>query len=150
MRGVISLLPHTPPWHGAYLITGTTLPLSLPLPFDVWNEDATWNFNYVKVFWFMMCSVVVGRWRWRRRQHGPLKCWYLTTTLHRVTTQKTSTWTFSAVKTSNLASSGINVKINGMDYLKQRIRYSTESVIPDVFAWTWQKLEYQWDVCLNE
>jgi hypothetical protein len=26
---------------------------------------------------------------WRWRQHGPLKCWYPTTTLHDVTTQKT-------------------------------------------------------------
>jgi len=62
------------------------------------------------------CSVVVKylkRWcpvttytasqpeRWK--QHGPLKRWYPTTTLHLVTTQKTSTCTIIAVKTSNLA-----------------------------------------------
>jgi len=29
---------------------------------------------------------------WRWREHGPLKRWYLTTTLHGVTTQRTSTW----------------------------------------------------------
>jgi len=29
---------------------------------------------------------------WRRRQHGPPKRLYPTTTLHDVTTQKTSTW----------------------------------------------------------
>jgi hypothetical protein len=28
------------------------------------------------------------------REHGPLKSWYPTTTLHGVTTQKTSTWNF--------------------------------------------------------
>jgi len=28
---------------------------------------------------------------WRRKQHGPLKRWY-PTTIHGVTTQKTSTW----------------------------------------------------------
>jgi hypothetical protein len=39
-----------------------------------------------------------------RRQHGPLKRWYPTTTLHGVTTQKTSTRFFIAVmKTSTLA-----------------------------------------------
>jgi hypothetical protein len=37
-------------------------------------------------------SPVTLLWRWR--QHGPLKCWYPTTTLHGITTQKTlSTWT---------------------------------------------------------
>jgi hypothetical protein len=30
---------------------------------------------------------------WKWRQHGPLKRWYPTTKLHRVTTQKTSAWT---------------------------------------------------------
>jgi hypothetical protein len=39
---------------------------------------------------------------WRWRQHGPLKRWYPTTTLHCVTTQETSTWIFTAVKTANL------------------------------------------------
>jgi hypothetical protein len=41
----------------------------------------------VRVFWV---SVVEG-YLWRCRQHGPLKCWYPTTTLHGITTQKTST-----------------------------------------------------------
>jgi hypothetical protein len=40
---------------------------------------------------------------WRWRQHGPLKLWYPTTTLHGLTTQKTLTWIFTAVKTSALA-----------------------------------------------
>jgi hypothetical protein len=35
-------------------------------------------------------SIFTLPWRWR--QHEPLKCWYPTTTLHGVTTQKTSTW----------------------------------------------------------
>jgi len=34
---------------------------------------------------------VTSSWRWR--QHVPLICCYPTTTLHGVTTQKTSTWT---------------------------------------------------------
>jgi hypothetical protein len=37
---------------------------------------------------------------WRWRQHGYLKGWYPTTTLHGVTTQKTSTWNITAVKAS--------------------------------------------------
>jgi hypothetical protein len=40
---------------------------------------------------------------WRWRQHGALKRWYPTTTLHGVTTQKTSTWFFTAMKVSNLS-----------------------------------------------
>jgi hypothetical protein len=31
MRGAIPPLPNTPSWHGAYLSTGTTLPLPLPV-----------------------------------------------------------------------------------------------------------------------
>jgi len=38
---------------------------------------------------------------WRWRQHGPLKRWYVTTTLHGVTTEKTSTWIFTVVQISN-------------------------------------------------
>jgi hypothetical protein len=34
----------------------------------------------------------IRRHNMKMRQHGPLKCWYPTTTLHGVTTQKTSTW----------------------------------------------------------
>jgi len=40
---------------------------------------------------------------WRRRQNGHPKRWYPTITLRGVTTQKTSTWIFTAVKTSNFA-----------------------------------------------
>jgi len=39
---------------------------------------------------------------WRCRQHGPLKLWYPTTTLHDITTQKTTTWIFTAMKISTL------------------------------------------------
>jgi hypothetical protein len=41
---------------------------------------------------------------WRWRQHGPLKRWCPTITLYGVTTQKTSTWNITTVKTSKLAS----------------------------------------------
>jgi hypothetical protein len=39
---------------------------------------------------------------WRQRQQGCSKHWY-PTTLTCITTQKTSTWIFTALKTSNLA-----------------------------------------------
>jgi len=39
---------------------------------------------------------------WRWRQKNPPKCLNLATTLHGVTAQKTSTWIFTAVKTSYL------------------------------------------------
>jgi hypothetical protein len=47
-----------------------------------------WLTVSTKVTW--TGSPVPSPWRWR--QHEPLKCWYPTTTLHGVTTQKTSTW----------------------------------------------------------
>jgi len=75
----------------------------------------------VVVFWVVMpCSVVVGYHcfgrpcclhfkgedsfisLWNQRQHGPLKCLYPTTSLHYVTTQKTSTWIFIIVLVWNL------------------------------------------------
>jgi hypothetical protein len=40
---------------------------------------------------------------WRRRQQGPPKRWYATTTLQDVTIQKITTWIFTAMKTSNFA-----------------------------------------------
>jgi len=46
--------------------------------------------------------------RWR--PHGPLKCWYWTTTLHGITTQKT-TWIFAAAKASNPA---LNFLVNAI------------------------------------
>jgi hypothetical protein len=42
------------------------------------------------------------------RQHVPLKRWYPTTTLHGVTTQKTSTWNITAVKASKLKATGFD------------------------------------------
>jgi hypothetical protein len=42
-------------------------------------------------------------WKNSWKQHGLLKRWYHTTTPHGVTTQKTSTWIFTAVKVSYLA-----------------------------------------------
>jgi hypothetical protein len=60
-----------------------------------------WHKFQVEVFWFVMaCSVVVVTSPWRWRQHGPLKHWYPTTTLHSNTTQKTSTWILIGMKTS--------------------------------------------------
>jgi len=38
---------------------------------------------------------------WRWRQHSPLERWYPTTTLHGVTTQKTTTCLLIALQTSN-------------------------------------------------
>jgi len=37
---------------------------------------------------------------WRLMQQGPLKCWYPATTLLGITTQNTSTWNFTSMKTS--------------------------------------------------
>jgi len=52
----------------------------------------------IAVLWVVTpCSVVVGRQHFRRwRQHGCLKHWYPTTTLHGDKIYKTSTWIFTA------------------------------------------------------
>jgi hypothetical protein len=50
------------------------------------------------------CNIAAGYQRtspWRWRQHGPPKRWYPTATLHGVRTQKTSSWIFTADKTSD-------------------------------------------------
>jgi len=53
----------------------------------------------VEVSWVVTsCSVVIGYYT----EDDPLKRWYSTTTLHEVTSQKTSTWNITAVKASNL------------------------------------------------
>jgi hypothetical protein len=67
----------------------------------LWRRIVLWqdtNVSEVRV-----ASIFTSHWRWR--QHGPLKRWYPTyptTTLYGFTTQKTSAWIFTAVKTSNL------------------------------------------------
>jgi len=56
----------------------------------------------VVVFWVATpYSVVFGYQHFRgpyclHLQHGPLKCWYPSTSLHVVTTQKTSTYKYSS------------------------------------------------------
>jgi hypothetical protein len=69
-----------------------------------------------------------------RRLHGPLKRWHLTTTLHGVITEKTSTWIITTVKASNLASITVsNTKP------KSAIRHDSEPVQSfspqDLFPW---------------
>jgi len=42
----------------------------------------------------------ISPWRWR--QHGPLKHWYPAIAVHDITTEKTTTCIFIAMRTSNL------------------------------------------------
>jgi len=44
-------------------------------------------------------SMFRANWRWR--QHGPLNRWYPTTSLLSITTQQTTTWIFTAMKTKS-------------------------------------------------
>jgi hypothetical protein len=86
----------------------------VPSVVPTWQLWAFWHGNItnvqVEVFWIVTpCTVAVGYQGfggpyWRRKDQGPPKRWYLTVTLHGVTTQKTSTSLFfSAVKTATLA-----------------------------------------------
>jgi len=50
-------------------------------------------------------SLLPPWWPWRWRQHSPLKHWYPAKSLYGITIQKTATWIFTAMKTSNFASS---------------------------------------------
>jgi len=59
----------------------------------------------VEVFWIMTsCSVVGGCQQFRGPCCLHLQHWYLTSPLHGIPTQKTLTWTFTAIKTSNFSS----------------------------------------------
>jgi hypothetical protein len=64
-----------------HLVTCNSLSRTIPNA-NLWNR--TTLVSQVEVFWVVT--------PWRRRQHGPPKRWHPTTTLHGVTTQKTSTW----------------------------------------------------------
>jgi hypothetical protein len=46
-----------------------------------------------------VCNYDTLRWRWSGQD--PPKRWYRTTSLHGITTQKTSTWNITAVKSKN-------------------------------------------------
>jgi len=62
----------------------------------------------VEVFWVMaLCGDVAEHQHFRgpcclQLQGIPMKCWYHVTALCGITTQKTSTWIFSTMKTSDL------------------------------------------------
>jgi hypothetical protein len=58
-------------------------------------------------------------------QYVPLKRWYPTTALHGVTTQKTSTWDFTAVKTCNIAPN--------MALLQREWNLCTEEALHELF-----------------
>jgi hypothetical protein len=78
------------------------------------TDTTTDKLFQVDVFWVMTPrSVVVVSSPWRWRQHGPPKRWYLTTTLHGVTTE---TWNFSAVKASKIAiwATAVTLRLNSM------------------------------------
>jgi hypothetical protein len=99
-------------WHGLYCLCSGSK-----------QRDATWSILerksklwniiiqiHVSVFWAVtLCSVPVGYQRFGKpccpllQFEGPLKRWYPAMTLHGVTIQKTSTWIFTSVKTSNLS-----------------------------------------------
>jgi hypothetical protein len=88
------LIPVTRVWH-------LSLMLPILLIVNYLSSKLTWTLSVggwdskVRVFW------VVTLWRWR--QQDPLKHWFPTATLHGTTNQKTSTWIFTAMKTSSLS-----------------------------------------------
>jgi len=75
--------------------------------FSLVAKDSEKRGNCVKQISIYIFNQYVSRRRlWIWKQHEPLKCWYLTTTLHGVTTQKTS----------------LGLKYNRRESLKTRIR----------------------------
>jgi len=57
----------------------------------------------------MLCSVIPVTSPWRWRQHGTMKWWYPTTSVHSITTQKTLTWNIT-VEVWQLSSVAISTK----------------------------------------
>jgi hypothetical protein len=60
------------------------------------NSDCT--------LWYLQCDKFLNTSTWRRRHHGPPKCWYSATPPHGVITQKAATRIIIAMKLSNLVS----------------------------------------------
>jgi len=66
-----------------------------------WIWGASWTPGTSLVSYNSTRRHDTSRWRWR--QHGTSKRWYITTTLHIITTQKTSTWNITALKALNVS-----------------------------------------------
>jgi len=82
----------------------------------------------VEVFWILTpCSVVV-----KHQLSGNLR-WYPTTTLHGVTTQKTSSWTFTTVKASSQA-------INSFTFIFSQWNFILCSIKISIFLWNLSNL----------
>jgi len=70
--------------------------------------------------------------RWR--QHGPLKHWYLTTRLHYIITQKTSTWNLTAMKAAKLATKVVQFHLFFLVYVLMMI-IKWQKIITQDFIW---------------
>jgi hypothetical protein len=85
----------TPPSHAGS--TGCqTVPFPLPMTRGICHPLAFHVCIYAPFFPSPDTSL------WRQRHHQPPKYWYPTTILYSITTQKTLTWIYTTMKTSNL------------------------------------------------
>jgi len=105
----------------------------------VFKTGRHWNIRWAKSLW-LGCQRFGGpcasifRVKWNLRQHGPLKRWYPTTTLHDVTTQKTSTWNITVVKATKLA---YNEPVESNSHNYAHI-FSKSLVIWSTRTWYWK------------
>jgi len=78
----------TVPWCGNIPVFQMAM---LPPSSGLWHHLVMWQDTNISEDY----ADTMTSWRWK--QHGPLKWWYPTMSLHSVTTQKTSTWNTSVV-----------------------------------------------------
>jgi hypothetical protein len=102
---------------------------------EIWNKGllSCDTMQYCGTIPMFQSTLLLPSSPWRWRQYRPLKHWYPTTTLHSITTQKTSTWNITAVKASKLVRTWWQSENPGHQVLTSHFSYHTH-----VHTHTWE------------
>jgi len=84
----------------------------------------------------LLSTCSIPPWRWR--QYGPPKLWNPTASLHCVTTQKTSTWLYIAMKTSNFISGEVLLLIYSL--AAEKLKWEMWSLLSVLLKYTFHDL----------
>jgi hypothetical protein len=135
IRGVSAYWTKSPPsGHTGKTGKGEHVPKPAYLCDELWNLDVVFCWRMEQFILMIRCLKLIfvdtsflpilatPPWRWR--QHGPLKRWYPTTTLHGVTIYKTLTWLIFLVRNQT--------RTSGCDRKRRRLR--------DIVVQSWLKI----------
>jgi hypothetical protein len=109
------------------------------MPPSSWSKWGWWEYN-------THTSSSQSLWPWRWWHHVPLKYWYLSTILHSVRIQTTTTWTLTRVKTLQLIFTSHGYIINLLQQQQKWMGRQTEKIYHSLSKSDVVKITIFWDV----